>query len=158
MGFWFRNKKILVLVLLLVVTGGVILAENSKVGQEFFDWIKSTLFSFKGGVVSELLFFEEPELDVSEVNLEGLLLGRVEEKEPGEETPEIVISPEPELPSPEIQAELARIQGEIDGIREKTNVIEKRVNELKALSQIQKELDGIAEKIDVIGQRVTELV
>ncbi len=173
MGLKLLNKRIFVLILLLVViAGGVFLYQKNPAGKEYIERIKSLLseklVSLKAMIAPELDLSEDSGLNLSEVNISALapdeasadkenLLTEGEEEEEPVESPsdnqagkeELVIAPK--------QLTLPEIEEWVDEIAEKTEKVMQAVEKLTALAELQKEVDAIAEKVETLGQQVNEL-
>ncbi len=157
------NKRIFVLVLLLVIiAGGVFLYRKNPDENKYIERIKSLLsgklVSLKAMIAPELDLSEDLGLDLSEVNISAFvndvasadkenLLTEGEEEE--EEEEEIVITPK--------QPTLPEIKERVDEIAEKTEKIIQEVERLTALAELQKEVNIIAKKIQIISQQINEL-
>lgn len=151
MDFKILIKRILILVLLLVILGGIVLGLKYQIGQDYFDKVKSVLSKlnvFKAALGPELPFPEEIEIPEEEITFET----EEEEREEGliGEIQEPEIAPEPEVA-------LAGIQEKVNEIAEKTEEISQEVDKLLALTEIQKEINVIAEKTGQIAREVNEL-
>ncbi len=167
MGFKFLNKRIFVLILLLVlITGGVFLYQRNPAGKEYVERIKlllsEKLVSLKAMIAPELDLSENSGLDFFEVNFENLLVegGEEEEEEPAEspsdnqtdkeeDGKEIIIAPK--------QLTLSEIKERVDEIAEKTERIKQEVGRLAALTEIQKEIDAITQRAETLGQKLDTL-
>lgn len=149
------NKRIFVLILLLVIiAGGVFLYQKNSTGKEYADRIKlllsEKLVSMRAMIVPELDLSEDSGLDLSNVNFENLLTGgEKEEKEEEEKNQEIVIIPR--------QLTFLEIKEKVDEIAKKTEKVKQEVERLTALAEIQKEINAIAEKVQAISQQINEL-
>ena len=159
MGLKLLNKKIFVLILLLVViAGGVFLYQKNPDENKYIERIKSLLsgklVSLKAMIAPELDLSEDLGLDLSEVNISAFandvaladkenLLTEGEEEEEEEEEEEIVITPK--------QPTLPEIKERVDEIAEKTEKIIQEVERLTALDELQKEVNTIAKKVQTIS-------
>ena len=167
------NKRIFVLILLLVIiAGGVFLYQRNPAGKEYVERIKSVLseklVSLKAMIAPELDLSEDSGLDLSEVNVsafvpdgasadkENLLAGGEEEEEEPTESPsdnqagkedqEIII-----------KLTLSEIKEMVSEIAEKTEKIKQEVKRLTALAEIQKEIDAITQRTETLGQKLDTL-
>jgi len=159
------NKRILVFGLLLVVVIGVIfLWQNYRFSSDYFDKLKS-FFSrvniFRATIAPELLSPEDLGLDLSEINIENLILEgeAVSEVEQEEELIEEVQIEEvqEEEDDPEYQAALAEIKKELDRIEKEVEEVRRKVNKLKALTDIQREIKRIEKEVEKIAKEVDGL-
>jgi len=165
MNFKVSNKRILVLALFLVVVIGVIfLWQNYRLDSNYFDKLKS-FFSrvniFKATIAPELLSPEDLGLDLSEINIENLLLEKevafeVDQEE--ELVKEVQIKEvQEEEDDPEYQAALAEIKKELDRIEKEVEEVRRKVNKLKALTGIQREINRIEKEIEETAKEVDKL-
>jgi len=142
----FRDyKKTFALILLLIIIVGVFLWQG---------WEKTIFSKLKAVIAPELKFSEDSGLDVSDVDLEGLLpegeepafapdgasAGKEEDVGADLGEPEIIIISEQKMTLEKIEQEVNRIAKEVERI-------DGEVKKLKALAEIQERIDEIAEKV-----------
>lgn len=158
------NRRVLVLLVILIVIGGVFVGRNYRLGGEYFSWMKTLILElsfFKAMVSPELSFDKELEVGLSEIDFERLLSGKgvpAEEEEVNVEKGEEPIGESQEAKIGLVaKLTLGEIQERINEIEEKTEEIGREVEKLSILNEIQEKVDDIAEKTELVKQEINRL-
>lgn len=157
-------KKIFVLGFLLIVLIGIFIWQGNGLSQGYFDWLKTGILRanpFKTNISPEIELSKDSGLDLSNINLEEIIINKTEqeeeqEQEQGKEKEPSSAQPFEEDGASEGKGEIIGIGGPVPSEELEQEIV--AVQNQMTLEEIQQEVNRITQEVERIEKQVQELI